>query len=145
MGSEMCIRDSPYTSAIRQIALTTLQSSSMIVHVFTLEQKEKPQKKHHVLDSNLRRRGQRDSSLSVHVLRFLHDEILHCYVSIRANIRLGKIDKQRKKHPPQEDDARAVYPGTCRVGKGKQGEARPATSAPRGGPHLDLGNLRRKT
>ena len=52
------------------IAQTTRQSSPMIVHIFTLEQKinEKSQKKNLELDSNLRRRGQRDSSLSVHVL-----------------------------------------------------------------------------
>ena len=33
---------------------------------------------------------------------------------------------------------------TCRFGKGEQGQARPAISALRGGPHLDLGRLRLK-
>ena len=50
------------------IAQTTLQASPMILHIFTLEQN----KKKVVLDSNLRCRRHRDSSLSVHVLRFLH-------------------------------------------------------------------------
>ena len=52
------------------IAQTTLQSSSMIVHVSALEKKKVTTPSPHlVLDSNLRRRGQRDSSLAVHVLR----------------------------------------------------------------------------
>ena len=63
-------------------------------------------------------------------------------------IRLGvwvKMTKTRKKHPLQGDDASTVSASTYRVGKGEQGEARPAISAPRGGPHLDLGRLRLKT
>ena len=59
---------------------------------------------------------------------------------------LGKNDKKkRKKHPPQGDDAGTVSAGTCRVGRGEQGEARPAIGGPRGGPHLDLERLRLKT
>ena len=53
--------------------------------------------------------------------------------------------KERKQHPPQGDDASTVSAATCRVGRDEQGEARPASSAPRGGPHLDLERLRLKT
>ena len=56
-----------------------------------------------------------------------------------------KMTVKKRKHPPQGDDASTVSAGTCRVGRGEQGEARPAISAPRGGPHLDLGRLRLKT
>ena len=54
------------------------------------------------------------------------------------------FDKKRKQHPPQRDDAGTAEGATCRVGRGEQGEARPAISAPRDGPHLDLGRLRLK-
>ena len=50
-----------------------------------------------------------------------------------------KMPKKRKKHPPQGDDVSTVY---LKGGRGEQGEARPAISAPRGRPHLDLGRLR---
>ena len=50
-----------------------------------------------------------------------------------------------KQYPPQGDDASTVQAATCRVGRGEQGEARPATSTPRGRPHLDLGRVRLKT
>ena len=56
------------------MAQPTLQSSSMTVPIFpfTLEQKESD-KKNHVPKSNLRRRGETDGSLSIHLLRFVHD------------------------------------------------------------------------
>ena len=56
-----------------------------------------------------------------------------------------KTKKKRKKRPPQRDDASTVSAGICRVGRGEQGEARSAISAPRGGPHLDLERLRLNT
>ena len=40
--------------------------------------------------------------------------------------------------------AGAAEAATGRVGRGKQGEARPANSAPRGGPQLKLGRFRLK-
>ena len=52
------------------------------------------------------------------------------------------MPKKRKKHPPQGDDVSTVY---LKGGRGEQGEARPAISAPSGRPHLDLGRLRLKT
>ena len=67
------------------------------------------------------------------------------YRSNRANRRLGKIEKKRRKHPPQRDDASTVSAATCRVVRGEQGEACPAISTPRGGSHLDLGRLRLQT
>ena len=63
------------------------------------------------------------------------------YVFIRRNGRLGKNDKNEKAPAV----GRRRKHGTCRVGRGEQGEARPAMSALRGGPHLDLGRLRLKT
>ena len=51
------------------IALTTLQSSSMIVHIFTLEQKKSITKtKKYVMDSNFRSQGHSESSLAIHLL-----------------------------------------------------------------------------
>ena len=67
-----------------------------------------------------------------------------CIHSIRTNRRLKKNDKKRKKHLPQGDDTSTVSAGTCRVGRGEHVEARSAISAPRGGPHLDLGRFRLK-
>ena len=65
------------------------------------------------------------------------------FLYVYTNGRLGKKDKKkRKKRPPQRDDASTVSAGICRVGRGEQGEARSAISAPRGGPHLDLERLR---
>ena len=58
---------------------------------------------------------------------------------------MGKNQKRTKEHPPQGDDASTVTADTCWVGRGEQGEARPAIGAPRGGPNLDLGRLRLKS
>ena len=64
---------------------------------------------------------------------------------MNTNGHLGKNDKKNgKKHPPQGDDASTVPTGTCRVGRGQQGESRPASSALRCGCHLDLERLRPK-
>ena len=60
------------------------------------------------------------------------------YLYVRINV-WKNITKQRKKHPPQGDDASTVLAGTRRVERGELGEARPAISAPRGKPHLYLG------
>ena len=79
-------------------------------------------------------------------MRFLHDNWSDwCVFSSTNTTRFGKIEKNRKQHPPQRDDASTVSAGTCRVGRGEQGAARPAISAPRGEPHIDLGRLRLKT
>ena len=43
------------------------------------------------------------------------------------------------------DDAGTAEGATCSVGRGEQGKARPATSALRGGLHLELGHLRCKS
>ena len=59
------------------------------------------------------------------------------YLRIDVWVNLTK-KRTLKKHPPQGDYAYTVSAGTCRVGRGEQGEARPAISAPRGGPHLEL-------
>ena len=56
-----------------------------------------------------------------------------------------KMTRIRKKHPPKGDDVSTVSAGTCRAGRGEQGEARPAINAPRSGHHLDLERLRLKT
>ena len=66
------------------------------------------------------------------------------YLYVRIDI-CEKMTKARKQHPPEGDDASTVYAATYRVGRGEQGDARPAISALRGGPHLDQGRLRRKT
>ena len=61
---------------------------------------------------------------------------------------MGYFDNKTKPEPlaaSQGDDAGTAEGTTCRVGRGEKGEARPATSAPRGGPHLDLGRFRLKT
>ena len=114
------------------------------VIIFTLEQKKSH--KSHVLDANLKRIDQGDSRLSVHPLRFVHDNCPDGFVFIRTNGRLGKNDKNKKqkKHPPRGDDASTVSAGTCRVGRGEQGEVRRAISALRGGPHVDLERFRLK-
>ena len=52
--------------------------------------------------------------------------------------------KKQKEHPSQGDDAGTAEGATCRAGEGEQGEARPAISAPRDGPHLDLGRFQFK-
>ena len=66
------------------------------------------------------------------------------YLYVRIDV-WKKNDKKTKKHPQQGNDASTVSAVTCRVGRGDQGEARPAISAPRGEPHLDLRRSRLKT
>ena len=71
-----------------------------------------------------------------------------CQIDMYLHVRIESWDilkKKRKQYPLQGDDARMAEGATCRVGRGDQGEARPAISAPRGGPRLDLGRLRLKT
>ena len=67
------------------------------------------------------------------------------FLYVRMDVWVKMTQKKRKQHLPQGGDASTVSAGTCRVGKGEQGEARPALSPPRGGPHLDLGRSRLKT
>ena len=64
------------------------------------------------------------------------------YLSVRIES-WDILIKKRKWHPSQGDSASTAR--ACRVGRGAQGEARPAISAPRGGPHLDIGRVRLKT
>ena len=116
---------------------------SYLVPIFTLEQKKNVNKNTHlVLNSILRHRGRRDSSLSAHVLRFFHDNLWDWYLSIRTNRRLEKNEKRTRTAPAAGRRREHGLGLTCRVGRGEQGEARPDISAPRGGPHLDLGRLR---
>ena len=82
-------------------------------------------------------------NLPVRPLSVLDRYMSDWYVSIRTNRTLG--DKKQKQHPSQGDDAGTTEGATRRVVRGEQGETRPAISAPRGGPHLDLGHLRLKT
>ena len=52
---------------------------------------------------------------------------------------------KRKLHPSQVNDASTASAAVDSVGRGEQGQPCPAISAPRGGPHLDIGCLRFKT
>ena len=70
--------------------------------------------------------------------------LIDVYLYVRIDV-WKTLTKKRKQHPPQRDDASTVSAATCRVWGGEQGEARPAISAPKSGPHLDLGRLRLKT
>ena len=96
MGSEMCIRD-----RCIQIKLTSRllrrNRNHHRTYFFTATKKEKCHtKKTNItvnMDSNHGQQHQRDSNLPVHLLRFLHNNLSDCYVSIRTNRRLGKIDK----------------------------------------------------
>ena len=105
---------------------------------------QKKQKKHHHPWFEPRTPRSEGQHLPVHLFRFLHDNLSDWYVSIQIDV-WEKVIKKRKQHPPQGDDASTAEAATCRVGRGDQGEARPAISAPRGGPHLDLGCLQLKT
>ena len=67
---------------------------------------------------------------------------MYLYVRINGS---DILTKKRKPHPPPGDDASTAGAAPGRVGRGEQGEARPAINALRGGPHLDLGHLRLKT
>ena len=56
---------------------------------------------------NLRRPGQRDSSLSVHLLRSVHDYVSDLYVFIRTNGRLDQDDKTNEKSTRCRETTRA--------------------------------------
>ena len=91
------------------IAQTTFQSSSMIIQIFTLEQKKTVTKGNpSVLDSNLRRRGKKNSSLSF-TYKGSYTTIyrIDMYLYVRIHV-WKKMTKRRKKHPPQGDDASTV-------------------------------------
>ena len=60
-----------------------------------------------------------------------------CSIYVRIDV-WKKNDKKTKTAP-------AAWRRREHGREGEQGEARPAMSAPRGGPHLDLGRLRLKT
>ena len=116
------------------IAQVTLQSSSMIVHIFTLEQKKYRNNVKHTYThctglENLRRRGQRDSSLSVHVLRFLHDSLSDWYVSIRTYEYKFFWEKLTKKTRIAPAAARRREHGLGRYLQGREGRARWTTSS----------------
>ena len=85
--------------------------------------------------------------LSVHPLSYMVTviDMYSTYTSMRTTESWDILIKKRKQNPSQGDDAGTAEGTTCRVGRGEKGEARPATSAPRGGPHLDLGRFRLKT
>ena len=125
------------------IAQTALQSSSMIVHILTLERKKRATNTH-TSCAGLDPHTPNSKGQHVLLIGFWHDTLSDGYVSIRTSRRLEKMTKKRKKHPSHGDDASTVEAGTCRVGRGR-GEARPAIITPRGGPHLDLGRLGLKT
>ena len=77
------------------IALTTLQSSSMILSCIFLHWNKKQTEKHHVLDSNLRSQGHSDSSLSVRLLTLGSDIIIFqidmfLYVRMDVSVKMTK-------------------------------------------------------
>ena len=55
------------------------------------------------------------------------------------------MTKKQKQHPAPGDDASTPKAASGRVGRYEQDEARRANTTPNGGPHLELGRLRRKT
>ena len=76
------------------------------------------------------------------VLARLHIRMICIYT---YNRKLGYFDKKPKQNPSHGDHAGTAGGTTCRVGRGEQGEARPAIRAPRSEPNLDLGRFRLKT
>ena len=73
------------------------------------KKKSHEKEKHLVLNSNLRRWGRRDSSLSIHVLRFIHVNLSDQsdYVSTRTNRRLERNGKETKKSTRRRETTRA--------------------------------------
>ena len=78
------------------IALTTLQSSSMILSCIFLHWNKKQTEKHHVLDSNLRSQGHSDSSLSVRLLT-LGSDITIFQIDMFLYVRMDVSVKMTKK------------------------------------------------
>ena len=120
-------------------------ASIVVVHIFQWN-KRGMSHKNTILDSNHGRRSQGDS-----IYRFTYSVFyktiyqIDLYLYMRTNRRLGKKGKKRKQHSPLGNNPRTVCAASCRIGRGEQGEARKAISAPRGWPHLDPTRLRLKT
>ena len=69
---------------------------------------------------------------------------MYLYVWIHSWDRNHDFDKKRKEHASPGNDANTAE-ASGSVGRGEQGEARPAYSTPNGGPHLALALSRLKT
>ena len=77
--------------------------------------------------------------------KFVRDNFSDWYVFIRTNRRLGKNGEKTKKAPVVGRRREHGLGRYLQGRRGEHGEARPAISALRGGPHLDLGRSRLKT
>ena len=53
--------------------------------------------------------------------------------------RLGYFNEKRKQNPSLGDDASTAEAAPGRVERDEQGKARPGSTTPNGGPHLELG------